>query len=172
MHDTVIVLNDEHVLLVESRRLRNQLSILDLVIVEPSTESFNVLYALWHLFEASTEQEDSLLINVRIGRNWFIVEGKPRVGLETHQAYLTKSFDQEHDVAVSLFCPFKKLLLNHLRVIDEAYKLPLAKIDHSLWDIQRHVNHCDFLVLWVDCLVGEQRVVHDPSLRYWLLWII
>ena len=45
--------------------------------------------------------------------------------------------DKKHDITVGLFVAHEALLLNHLRVVDEADELPHAQVNDTLWHIQR-----------------------------------
>ena len=79
---------------------------------------------------------------------------------------------QEHYITICLLTFLKKLLLDHLSMVYEAYELPLAQVDDFLRYIERHVNDCDFLVLRIERLVGKKWVIDDPGLRYGLLRIM
>ena len=69
--------------------------------------------------------------------------------------------------------PFtEELLFDHLRVIDEADKLPLAKVNDPLWHRQGHMYNRNFLVRRATRLICKQRVVNDIVLHEGLLRIV
>ena len=114
LHDAVIILHDQHVLLVTSQGLCDQLSVLNLIIIEPSTVSFDTLKVIlidrltisilsWNLEEDAAEDEDRLLVDVRIGRARLLIHGQPWVRFEAHKAYFMLSPDKEHDIAIGFF---------------------------------------------------------------------
>ena len=127
---------------------------------------------MWKRGYFTAEQEDGLLVNVWICLRWFVVQAKPWICLETHQANLFVSSDQEHDITVRLFRLVKQLLLHHLRVVHKADELPLPQIDYSLWDVECHMDDCDFFVLRIESLVRQNWIIYDPRLWDGLLWII
>ena len=180
---TVIILKNEHVLLIASQRLRDQLRILDLIIVEPSTVSSDIFLSLWvdwlallilgrDLQQAPTENEYRLLVDVGVGRTCLLVQAQPGVRLEAHQTHLMLSSDKKHDIAIGLFGLLKQLLFDHLGVIDKADEFPFAEVEHTLRHVERHMNYCDLPVLRIERLVGEQRVIYHPSLRHGLLRVV
>ena len=79
---------------------------------------------------------------------------EPRVGFETHQAHLSFTSYKEHDITVCLFLFTEQLLLNHLRVINEADELPLAEVDYPLVHILSHMNNSYLFVVWGNSLVS------------------
>ena len=77
LHDAVIVLNDEHVLLIATQRLGDQLSVLNLVVIEASTVSLDAFLGTWidrlailvlrrYLEQATAEDEQGLLVDIRV----------------------------------------------------------------------------------------------------------
>ena len=77
LHDAVIVLDDEHVLLIATQRLGDQLSVLNLVVIEASTVALDALFGTWidrltifvlrrYLEQAAAENEQGLLVDIRV----------------------------------------------------------------------------------------------------------
>ena len=78
LHDAVVVLDDQRVLLVARQRLRDQLHILNLIAVEAPAKALDVesclclvyLFAIsgfgGHEVKVATKDEESLLINVGV----------------------------------------------------------------------------------------------------------
>ena len=88
----------------------------------------------------------------------------PRVRFETHQTDLALAAHEEHDVAIGLLLLAEELLLDHLRVVDEANELPLAQVDDLLGHVKCHVHDADLFILRRVTFVGQQGVINDPGL--------
>lgn len=97
---------------------------------------------------------------------------KPRICLEAHESALIIALDENHNITVGLFAFLETLLLDHLRVINEAYEFPLTQMQDSLRCIVCHVDNGNLFVARRECLVGKQWVVYYPRLRYGLLWVV
>ena len=57
-------------------------------------------------------------------------------------------------------------------MIDEANEFPITQVDQSLRHVVRHVDDSNLFIARSECLVGKQRVVHDPRLCDRLLRIV
>ena len=137
MHDAVIELDDHRVVLSATQSLGNQLSVLNLIVIEAARVLLEISLIMVSYLSAmrvvrgqeaemAAEHEDCLFVDIRINITGWLIELKPRIRLETHQAYLFSSFYQEHDIAISLLAFFKQPLLDHLRVVNEANELPFT----------------------------------------------
>ena len=137
LHDAVIELDDHRVVLRATQSLGNQLSVLNLIVIEAARVLLEISLIMVSYLSAmrvvrgqeaemAAEHEDCLFVDIRINITGWLIELKPRIRLETHQAYLFSSFYQEHDIAISLLAFFKQPLLDHLRVVNEANELPFT----------------------------------------------
>ena len=182
LHNAVIELNDQHVLLVVSELARQKLDVLNLVTAEAPgillRIFWGVLYGLILLIlrryklQFATEKKEGRLMNVLVLLTRLFHEFQPGVRLEAHKSVFILSANQNHDVTICLLRFTEELLFDHLRVIDEADKLPLAKVNDPLWHRQGHMYNRNFLVRRATRLICKQRVVNDIVLHEGLLRIV
>ena len=184
LHDAVVKLNDQHILLIASIRLRYKLHSLYLVVIEPSAEPSNVLLCVsdhftiaifcWYRVHLATEDVNGLLDDVCVGLARLLVEVQPGVRLVAHESYFSALgvSDQENYVAIGLLPAIKATLFDHLGVVNEADELPLTEMHDALWHVKAEMHYGDLLVVGGECLVGHEWVVDDPGLTDGLLGMI
>ena len=57
-------------------------------------------------------------------------------------------------------------------MIDKVNKFPLTKVNDFLWEVfVCEMNDTDLSILRREMLICQKRIVDDPFLRKWLLWV-
>ena len=122
---------------------------------------FVLIFRLW---QDPTKENDLVLVHV----NFFddLVHLLPWLALDAYQSDQAFTLHQHHDVGACFHFLAKYLLVDHLRVSDKAYKLPLTEVDELLGSVLRKVNDTDLFVVWCEALVRKQWVLDVPGLRY------